>query len=47
MAKQSRMNKKQIRNTVIVGGILLAGYYAAKPSRTPFVGQFFGSRPAT
>ena len=45
MAKQSRINKKQIRNTVIVGGILLAGYIASKPSRTPFVGEFFGSGP--
>ena len=47
MAKKSDFNKKQIRNTVIVGGILLAGYIASKPSRLnalPYV-SFFGSGP--
>lgn len=45
MAKRSRLQSKQIRNTVIVGGILLAGYFASKPSRTPIIGDFFGSGP--
>lgn len=45
VAKNTRLKSKQIRNTVIVCGILLAGYIAAKPSRTPLIGDFFGSGP--
>jgi hypothetical protein len=47
MAKRSNYNKKQIRNTVLVSAVLLAGYIASKPSRLNAItpGNFFGSGP--
>lgn len=47
MAKKSNFNKKQIRNTVLVTAVLVAGYIASKPSRLnaiPYV-SFFGAGP--
>tara|TARA_B100000927_G_scaffold289296_1_gene285618 strand:- start:584 stop:793 length:210 start_codon:yes stop_codon:yes gene_type:complete len=45
LEKQTRIQSKRIRNTVIVGGILLAGYIASKQGKThgifgPPVNQF-------
>jgi hypothetical protein len=44
LAKQSGMQRKQVRNTVIVGGILLAGYFASKNKNRLPIG-FFGTAP--
>jgi hypothetical protein len=44
LAKQSGMQRKQVRNTVIVGGILLAGYFASKNKNRLPTG-FFGTAP--
>ena len=42
MAKKSNFNRKQVRNTVLVSGLLLAGWLASKKQKT---GAFFGSGP--
>jgi len=46
LAKQSGMQRKQVRNTVIVGGILIAGYFASKnKNRLPDYLRFDGVAP--
>jgi len=38
------LQRKQVRNTVIVGGILLAGYFASK-NKNRLPSGFFGTAP--